>query len=314
MPARHLRSRPSQEPPFPIGRCRWRKLKPGLSAVCSSGPTAYLAQHGADSPRLDAELLLAEARSCQRIDLYTRSMRPATTRCSPRFGNWSAAAHEGTPVAYLVGRREFYSLSFRVTPDVLIPRPETEFVVVALLDRVRSRPDAGPLRIADVGTGSGILAICAGQIASAQITATDVSPAALEVARANALEHQVADRIQFVLGDLLAEVPQQQRFDYIVSNPPYVSRDELAQLARDVKDHEPRIALDGGPDGMSVITRLVDEAAQRLEPGGWLLCEISPMIHPRTQRLLEDQGGFEEVSTVHDLAQLPRVLAAKRKK
>jgi len=276
--------------------------------------TKYLGQHDAANPRLDAELLLAEARKCQRIDLYTQFDSVADERVRTEFRELVRRRAQGTPVAYLLGRREFYSLSFRVTPDVLIPRPETEFVVVTLLDLVRSYETGEPLQIADVGTGSGILAICAArEIVKAQVTATDISQAALQVARANARDHEVSDRIQFHLGDLLSCVPSSLRFDFIVSNPPYVSCEELEHLAREVKNHEPREALDGGSDGISVITRLVGEAAERLRSGGWLLCEISPMIHSKVLRLLQENGAYEDISTVNDLAQLPRVMTARRR-
>ena len=276
--------------------------------------TEYLSRSDSESPRLDAELLLAEARHCQRIDLYTQFDSVADEQERTAFRELVRRRAEGTPVAYLLGRREFYSLSFRVTPDVLIPRPETEFVVVTLLDLVRDYDASEPLRIADVGTGSGILAVCAArEVDQAQITATDISAAALEVAKANASDHEVTQRIDFVHGDLLSRTPTDQRFDFIISNPPYVSQPELEQLSKGVKHYEPREALDGGPEGTSVISRLATEAAQRLKPGGWLLCEISPMIHSKVERLLREVGQLEQVSTVNDLAQLPRVTIARRR-
>jgi release factor glutamine methyltransferase len=276
--------------------------------------TEYLAKAKSESPRLDAELLLAEARQCQRIDLYTQFDAVADERERTAFRELVRRRAEGTPVAYLLGRREFYSLSFRVTPDVLIPRPETEFVVVTLLDLVRDYQADGPLQIADVGTGSGILAVCAArEVETAHITATDISLAALEVAKANAADHGVTDRIRFVHGDLLSAIAPETRFDFIVSNPPYVSHRELERLANGVKDHEPRQALDGGPDGTSIISRLATEAAARLRPGGWFLCEISPMIHSQVQRLLIDLGQFDKLSTVNDLAQLQRVTVARKR-
>jgi release factor glutamine methyltransferase len=276
--------------------------------------TEYLGQHGADSPRLDAELLLAEARNCQRIDLYTQFESVADPTVKAAFRELVRRRAEGVPVAYLLGRREFYSLRFRVTPKVLIPRPETEFVVVTLLDLVRCYETNSTLQIADVGTGSGILAICAArEIVTAQITATDTSQAALAVARANAEDHGVLDRIRFLSSDLLSQAPLGQRFDFIVSNPPYVGRDEWEQLAREVREHEPREALDGGPNGTSVIRPLVGQAAERLAPGGWLLCEISPTIEAKVQQLVQAQEAFEQISTVSDLAQLPRVLVARKR-
>jgi release factor glutamine methyltransferase len=292
----------------------------------------YLKKQGADSPRLDAEVLLAEARGCRRIDLYTAFGEDPGETVRTAFRELVRRRAEGMPVAYLVGRKEFYSLSFRVTPDVLIPRPETEFVVLALLDLAsRGRAAAGGaaseadgaanaaavsagLEVADVGTGSGVLAICAArQWPAARVTAVDISPAALEVARSNAREHGVADRIEFVQGDLLSALAADRRFDFIVSNPPYVSEPELAGLAREVRDHEPRLALAAGSRGTDVIARLVPQAAERLRDGGWLVMEIGPRIEEEVRGLIEGQGAFEAPSLIRDLARLPRVVAARRK-
>jgi release factor glutamine methyltransferase len=295
-----------------------------------SWTTQFLKDRGAEFPRLDAEILLAHARGCRRIDLYTAFDEAPDDDIRTRFRSLVRERAEGKPVAYLVGRREFYSLSFRVTPDVLIPRPETELLVVRLLDLIAERPKraagtepettsrrAGsgePLRIADVGSGSGVLAICAAVRAKGcRVTAIDVSPAALEVARANAAEHGVADRIEFVEGDLLASLPADARFDSVVSNPPYVSESEWATLARDVRDFEPRAALVAGPRGTEVIERLVPQAAERLLSGGWLLTEISPMIEADVRRLIEDEPRFESVTTTKDLAGLGRIVQARRK-
>src|SRR5688572_1833205 len=200
--------------------------------------TDYLKQHGSDSPQLDAEVLLAESRGCKRIELYTKFEEVADDSTRTKFRELVKQRAEGKPVAYLVGRREFYSLSFRVTPDVLIPRPETEFVVIALMDLAKGRGDAdAPLSIADIGTGSGILAVCAAKLLPmAQVTAVDVSPAALTVARSNAQEHGVLERIEFVESDLFASVPAERKFDFVVSNPPYVTTAEMAQLPPTVRE------------------------------------------------------------------------------
>ncbi len=276
--------------------------------------TEYLKGHGVDSPRLDAEVLLAGALGCRRIDLYTRFAEEPDERPRTAFRQFVKQRASGTPVAYLVGRREFYSLSFQVTPDVLIPRPETELLVVALLDLAKCRPVGRPIAIADVGTGSGIIAVCAARnLAAARLTATDICPAALKVAKANAAEHGVADRIEFVEGDLFAAVPADRRFDFVVSNPPYVSTAELATLAADVRDHEPRVALVAGPQGTEFIERLVPAAAERLNPGGHLLIEVSPMVHDAVRAILEADERFELGETIKDLARLPRVVQARRK-
>ncbi|NQU23413.1 MAG: peptide chain release factor N(5)-glutamine methyltransferase [Candidatus Nealsonbacteria bacterium] len=274
----------------------------------------YLKEHQSDSPRLDAEVLLAEALACRRIDLYTRFDEAPDDDARAAFRSFVRRRAEGTPVAYLVGSREFYSLSFRVTPDVLIPRPETELLVVALLDLARSRPAGKPLTVADVGTGSGIVAICAAkELPSCRVTAIDVSPAALAVARENAAEHHVAEQIELVESDLFAAVDPQQRFDFIVSNPPYVTTAELETLSPDVRNFEPYRALAAGKQGVDVIERLIRQAGDRLRSGGHLLFEVSPTVHDAARSLLESDERFTPGETIKDLARLPRVVQASRK-
>ncbi|MEX1223220.1 MAG: peptide chain release factor N(5)-glutamine methyltransferase [Pirellulales bacterium] len=274
----------------------------------------YLRQHNAESPRLEAEVLLAEARSCQRIELYTAFDEEADEPTRLTFRELVRRRADGMPVAYLVGRKEFYSMSFRVTPEVLIPRPETEHIVVALLDLVKeyTRPEP-TLQVLDVGTGSGILAVCAAMhVKNCQVTAVDISNEALEIARKNAAAHQVEERIAFVESDLLAALPAEQTFDFIVSNPPYVSESEYAELPTDVREHEPRGALVGGPTGAEVIARLIDQAAPRLRQGGALLIEISPMIHESVKKLVEARDDLRLESTIKDLAGHYRVVQANK--
>ncbi|HEX7448344.1 MAG TPA: peptide chain release factor N(5)-glutamine methyltransferase [Pirellulales bacterium] len=274
--------------------------------------TDFLKTRGADSPRLDAEVLLAHALGCQRIELYTAFEQSPGEPARTAFRELVRRRAEGTPVAYLVGRREFYSLSFQVTPDVLIPRPESEFLVIRLRDR--AKPAEGPWTIADVGTGSGILAVCAAKrLAQSQVTAIDVSAGALAVARQNAEAHGVSDRIEFVAGDLFAALPSERRFDFVVSNPPYVTESEYEMLPRDVRDFEPRQALVAGPRGTEVIERLVAQAGDRLTHGGWLLTEISPQLETAVRAVFEADERFEPPATVKDLAGLARVVEARRR-
>jgi release factor glutamine methyltransferase len=276
----------------------------------------YLGKHGAENPRLDAEVLLAHARGSRRIDLYAAYGEVADEKTRTEFRELVRRRAAGTPVAYLVGHREFYSLDFEVTPDVLIPRPETEHVVVALLDRVKPRPDKNTtLEIADVGTGSGILAVCAAKyVPMSHVTAIDISAAALAIARRNAERHGVADRIEFIESDLFANVTSDRQFDYIVGNPPYVSTKEMAALATDVRDHEPRPALHAGEGGTDVIKPLIDQAAVRLKPGGGLLIEVSPMIATDVEKLIRDAGAFTLGPTIRDLAGHRRVVQATKTK
>ena len=219
----------------------------------------YLKSHGSESPRLDAEVLLAKSLGCQRIQLYTSFDIEPNEEVRAAFRELVRRRAEGVPVAYLVGHREFYSLDFRVTPDVLIPRPETELLVIALLDLAKTRPVGGAkLTIADVGTGSGIIAICAAKhLPGCRVTAIDTSPAALEVAKSNAQKHGVLERIMFIKSDLFAGVAAENKYDFILSNPPYVATSEMQSLSPDVKNYEPHSALVAGPRGTEVIERLI---------------------------------------------------------
>jgi release factor glutamine methyltransferase len=277
--------------------------------------TDFLKQQNAEMPRLDAEVLLAAARGCRRIDLYTAFDQVADEATREAFRELVRRRAEGTPVAYLVGHKEFYSLSFRVTPDVLIPRPETELLVVRLLDLVKGRgPADQKVSIADVGTGSGIIAVCAARhLPEARLTAVELRPEALEVARANAADHGVAGRIEWIESDLFAAVPAARSFDFVVSNPPYVSLAEFDKLHPTVKNYEPRPALVAGPCGTEVIERLVPQAAERLLAGGWLLIEVSPMIEPAVRELLAANATLELAPTIKDLAGLPRIAQARKR-
>lgn len=276
--------------------------------------TDYLKQQGSASPRLDAEVLLAAARGCERIALYTAYDQIADERTRSVFREYVRRRAAGEPVAYLVGHREFFSLPFQVTRDVLIPRPETEHLVIEVLDLLKTRPaDQGPARVADVGTGSGAIAVSvAKHAAHCRIMALDLSAGALEVARGNAERHRVADRIEFLLSDLLAAIPLADPLDVIASNPPYVSLSEWGQLPPDVRNYEPQSALVGGATGSETIARLIPQAAERLRPGGWLLLEIGPAIEAAVRGLLDQDGHFASLPTVKDLAGLPRVVKALR--
>lgn len=275
--------------------------------------TGFLKEKESASPRLDAEILLAVARGCERIELYTAFGEEPPKDVLARFRELVRRRADGEPVAYLVGQREFYSLTFKVTRDVLIPRPETEFIIVALLDAVKeSAQESTPIRIADVGTGSGILAVCAAKnIGSSEVTAIDISPAALEVARTNIEEHGVAKQVQLVESNLFEAVPETS-FDFVISNPPYVSSDEMAELPAEVVDYEPHLALYGGDTGTEIIAKLIAASADRLEPGGALIMEISPMIEIAVRDLIMSHPSFAAASTIKDLAGHARVMTAKR--
>jgi release factor glutamine methyltransferase len=275
----------------------------------------YLKQHGSESPRLEAEVLLAHARGCKRVDLYTSFGEPADETLRTKFRALVKRRAEGVPFAYLVGKREFYSLDFRVTPDVLIPRPETEFLVIALLDLIKAMPAGSEaIRIADVGTGSGIIALSVAKHAPrVRATAIDVNPAALAIAQENAEQLGVSERVVFVESDLFAALPAERTFDFIASNPPYITTEEFAALSPEVRNHEPQLALVAGANGTSVIERLLPQAAERLRPGGTLLLEISPMLQQRVESLVAADARWELAPTTRDLAGHARVVRARRK-
>jgi len=264
--------------------------------------TEHFTKSGVAAPRLEAEVLLAHAAGCKRIELYTRFDEPAEDAVRARFRELVRERGKGCPVAYLVGRKEFFSLEFEITRDVLIPRPETESLVMACLETACSEAS-----ILDVGTGSGILAVTlARQLRRSVVTAIDISPGALEVARRNAARHGVAERVRFLQGDLLEPLKEGERFDIIVSNPPYIRSASLAELEPSVRDFEPRLALDGGPDGLEVLGKIARAARDRLRAAGRLLLEFGVGQDQAISALLTGLG-YAEVKVRKDHADLPRV-------
>ncbi len=275
--------------------------------------TEHFRKSDPEQPRLRAEILLSEAMGCRRIELYTRFDEVPDAQTLARFREWVKRHARGEPVAYLVGFQEFYSQSFRVTPDVLIPRPETEHVAMRAIDLGRAMA-TDSIRICDVGTGSGCLAIVlAAQIKRSRVWATDISTAALDVARENVAAHQLTDRVTLCAGDLLEPVADLEPFDLIVSNPPYIGTEEQGTLQETVRQYEPHTALFAGPSGTDVIQRLVDQAPGRLKPGGYLVFEISPLIEGACRQIIDDASELEWISTDRDFASHPRVITARRR-
>jgi len=284
----------------------------------------YLSQKGMEFPRLDAEVLLAHCLGWKRIDLYARYDQIPSEEIRKQFKSLIGRRLEGCPVAYLVGRKEFFGLALEVSPAVLIPRPESEYVVIEFLRLAKEVPEP---RVLDIGTGSGNLAIgVAHQHKGARVTTIDINPEALAIASRNAERHKVADRIRFLTGDLFGPVSEPgapsepgasatgpEQFDFVLSNPPYIPHDELPNLPRGVRDFEPHLALDGGLGGFVVFDRLIAGAIQHLKPGGFLIVEIgSPQEKPARERLT-NHGGYELAETARDGSGHPRVLVAKRR-
>lgn len=270
--------------------------------------TGRFKERGIDSPRLEAEILLACALGIRRIDLYVRHDQIVDDAGRARFRDMVRRRQEGCPTAHIVGKKEFYSLDFAVSPATLIPRPDTELLVDEALRQ--AKPLMEPL-IADIGTGTGCVAVAlAHRLPKARIVAVDISPEALETARGNATRLGVADRVDFRLGDLLAPLAG-LRPDLIVSNPPYIPTNDIAGLDPGVRDHEPALALDGGPDGLRVIERLAEQALPLLAPGGRLLVEIGAGQEGGAREVLT-RAGFIVEAVLKDGGGHPRVVRAGR--
>jgi len=273
--------------------------------------SAALSAAGVGSSRLDAELLLATASGLDRTALYVRRADRLPQQCTEQFRILLQRRMRREPLQYIVGRQEFWSLDFLVTPNVLVPRPETELLVELGSSLLGSSQRAGTARrrICDVGTGSGCIAVAlAHELPGVDVWALDVSMQALAVAELNAQRLGVAERIHFLRSDLLATVSM-RRFDVIVSNPPYLTAMDLTNLQPEVAC-EPRTALDGGADGLEVIRRLLASAPDNLVAGGWLLMEIGAAQAALVSDLARG-AGFSDVSIRSDYAGLPRVLIGR---
>ncbi|MCC7145226.1 MAG: peptide chain release factor N(5)-glutamine methyltransferase [Phycisphaeraceae bacterium] len=272
----------------------------------------YFTRRGVDSPRLSAEMLLAHVLGVERIKLYTDLDRPTSDleRAAYRELVERAAQHE--PVDYLVGQAPFFSMTFAVNRAVLIPRPSTETLVEHVIQHHRRTPGFhGPL-IADVGTGSGAIAIAiAKHIPTCRVVATDQSAAALEVAKRNAKAHGVADRIDFRQGNLLEPLADQvHRVRYLLSNPPYISDAEWEAVGPNVKDYEPTEALRGGVDGLKYIRPLLAGASELLGPPAQVLIEIAAAQKQEVLRLAGESPGLSNPRVLADHEGLPRVRVA----
>jgi release factor glutamine methyltransferase len=280
--------------------------------------TEHLKKHGSASPRLDAEVLFAHARNCQRIDLYAAFNEEPTEEVKVIIRDLVKRRANGEPVAYLVGKKEFFSLSFIVNPAGLIPRNETEHIVTECIDKMKKAQ--GPFRIADACTGSGCIAVTIAKESqrlnlSTNVIATDLSPEALEVAKRNIEQHKCQDRVEAIQADLLTPLADAS-CDFVLSNPPYVSNEEYTKLDKSVRDFEPKMALVAGGSGMEIIERLIDQAAVKLKPGGWLIFEHSPMnallCAQHIAQSSTPSGPWTDLRTVKDLAGLARVTMARR--
>ena len=265
------------------------------------------------SAALAAELLLMHAAGCDRAFLYAHPEHTPSSEALQNFFSLVKRRAAGTPTQHLTGKQEFWGLEFEVTPDVLIPRPETEHVVEVALARIGEKRRNAELQIADIGTGSGCIAVAlAKELPNARIIGGDVSAAALEVALRNAVKHGVAERIRFVESDLFGAFDPAARFDLIVSNPPYVALREAQTLAIEVREHEPHHALFAGDDGLAAYRALIAQAESRAKDGGHLVLELGLGQFEPVSELIDSARGWSRISATMDLAGIPRVLAATR--
>ena len=279
-----------------------------------------------DAARLSAEVLLFHVAHCDRAHLYAHPERELTPDEQQQYEALIARRAAGEPLQYIIGHQEFWRMDFRVTPAVLIPRPETEHLVEQTLVLARKfHPEAfaeaahgtdlqekalrgKALRLIDVGTGSGAIAVSlAHELPQAEVAAVDLSPEALDVARQNA--QRLGARVQFTGTDVLAAVPEEPVFDFVVSNPPYVGLDEADKVQQVVLQNEPHLALFAGAEGLAVIRRLVPQAGARLRPGGWLLMEIGWSQSEAVKALLV---GWHNIHVINDLAGVPRIVVARK--
>lgn len=261
------------------------------------------------SPRMNAELLLMFTLGRHRAFLYGHPEQELTAEEQSRYEDALAQRASGIPAQYITGHQEFWGMDFLVSPAVLIPRPETEHVIETVLARVGRSPSASELKIVDVGTGSGCIALAlAKELPEADIHATEISPAALDIARANAARLQLEQRIHFHETDLLAGM-ELNTFDFVVSNPPYVGESEEDQVQLEVRKFEPRNAVFAGESGTEVIERLIPQAHRVLKPGGWLVVEISGTIADRILGLL---AAWNNVQIANDLQGIPRIASARK--
>jgi release factor glutamine methyltransferase len=290
------------------------------SILCSNKPVTLrdalssaisrLTAANVPSPRMNAELLLMFTLGCDRAYFHAHPERKLSQDEQNRYDQALSERERGMPAQYITGHQEFWGMDLIVTPAVLIPRPETEHVIETVLARVGRTPSpADLLRIVDVGTGSGCIALALSkELPNAEIHAADISRSALEVARANAARHQLETRIEFRETDLLKGFDPGS-FDFVVSNPPYVGESEADHVQLEVRKHEPRNAVFAGETGLEVIERLIPQARESLKSGGWLVMEISGTIANRVRGLL---GGWNEVEITNDLQGIPRVASALR--
>lgn len=274
--------------------------------------TIYFTNHKIDEPHLESEVLLAHALGIKRIQIYTMHDRVLSDEELAAFKKLILRRIKREPTAYIIGYRPFMSLDFDVTRDVLIPRPETEVLVEKAIDLIKENNSA-PASVLDIGTGSGAIAVSIAKYCpAANIVATDISQPALEVAASNAKKHGVAERTGFLQGDLFSPIEKNQKFDIIVSNPPYISSSELEKLQPEITKYEPVRALDGGPDGLAYYRKIASMAHDYLTEKGHLLLETGMGQADSVIEMLRAASAYSSISKVRDLSGIDRVVLASK--
>ncbi|MCX5918979.1 MAG: peptide chain release factor N(5)-glutamine methyltransferase [Deltaproteobacteria bacterium] len=270
-------------------------------------------KEGMATPRLDAEVLLAETLATDRVALYTHFDQPLQPDELARFKELIRRRLRREPVAYILGKREFWSLPLRVTPDVLIPRPETETLVAEAL-KILTPAEGKDFHILEIGTGSGAISIAlARELPATKVVATDLSPKALAVAEENALRSGVRERIRFLQGDLFHPLEKGETFNLIVTNPPYIPRGQFPSLLPEVRDYEPKVALDGGKDGLDFFRRVLPAVDEYLLPGGWFLAEMGAGQDPQILKIAEKNPDLDSFTFAKDLGGINRVFKARKR-
>ncbi len=271
---------------------------------------AVLKKSGTTSPRLDAEVLLSSCLKSDRLELFRHPERMLSVEELSRFEGMTARRLKGEPVAYITGEKEFWSLLFKVNRHVLVPRPETEILVEETI-KICGKMALTDIRILEIGVGSGAVSISlAGELPEARFTATDISEDALIAARENAAIHGVGERIDFLCGDLFK--PVSGIYDVIVSNPPYISAEELERLPRGVKEYEPKQALLTGADGVAFHRKIIDGGGTFLRKGGWLLMEMGDGQKEDIEDMLKKSGIYDSIEVRHDYGGVERAIKARK--
>jgi release factor glutamine methyltransferase len=279
--------------------------------------TNYLTEHGVENPRLNAELLLARSMDLRKEGIYIHLQNQLPEEKKEILEALVNRRISGEPLQYILGQQEFWSIDMKVDPRVLIPRPETELLVEQALSVLSQKPPGGRLVVLEIGTGSGAISVSlAKERKDIFLIATDISKDALTVAKENAMSTDVADRIAFVNGDLFSPFGLYKGgppFDLVLSNPPYISRRVIEGLGKEVKDHEPRAALDGGEDGLFFYRKIIPRVSNYLLSGGWLLLEVGQGESTDVSEIIEKEGNFKNVERVIDFSGIERVVKAQKK-